>query len=115
VFVLIDNDGGAIFHMLPVREHEPHFSRYFATPHGLDLRHAAEMHGVALTDVEVAEIEDALEAALAAGRTAILRVRSDRDLNHRRHREIADAVPREVLASLETTHDPPRPETDDQA
>ena len=43
VFVLIDNNGGGIFHMLPVAEHEPDFTRLIATPHGLDLSHAAAL------------------------------------------------------------------------
>ncbi len=36
IFVVVNNDGGGIFHTLPVREHEPAFTRFFATPHGLD-------------------------------------------------------------------------------
>ena len=50
VFVVIDNDGGGIFHMLPIAEHDPHFTRYFATPHGIDPRHAAEAHGLDFID-----------------------------------------------------------------
>ncbi len=100
IFVLLDNDGGGIFHMLPVRDHEPHFTRLFATPHGLDFRHAAALHGIALHDVEGAGLGPALARALADGRTCVLRVRGDRDVNARRHREVADAVARSVRATL---------------
>jgi 2-succinyl-5-enolpyruvyl-6-hydroxy-3-cyclohexene-1-carboxylate synthase len=100
VFVLVDNDGGGIFHMLPVRDHEPHFTRLFATPHGLDFRHAAALHGISLRDVDAAGLGAALTDALAAGRTCILRVRGDRDTNARRHREVAEAVARSVRAAL---------------
>lgn len=100
VFVMIDNDGGGIFHMLPVREHEPEFTRFFATPHGLDLRHAAAMHGVSFQDVDVAGVAGAVGAALAGGATTILRVRSERSTNERRHREVAEAVARSVREAL---------------
>jgi 2-succinyl-5-enolpyruvyl-6-hydroxy-3-cyclohexene-1-carboxylate synthase len=100
VFVLVDNDGGGIFHMLPVRNHEPHFTRLFATPHGLDFRHAAALHGISLRDVDAPGLGAALTDAVAAGRTCILRVRSDRDANARRHREAAEAVARSVRATL---------------
>ena len=100
VFVLVDNDGGGIFHMLPVREHEPHFTRFFATPHGLDLRHAADLHGIPFEDVDVAGVAGALTQALAAGGTRIVRVRTERSANQRRHREIADAVAGSVRAAL---------------
>lgn len=46
VFVVVNNDGGGIFHMLPIAEHEPDFTPYFATPHGLDLSRAAALFGV---------------------------------------------------------------------
>ncbi len=100
VFVLIDNDGGGIFHMLPVREHEPYFTPYFATPHGLDFSHAARLHGIPLDDVPPADVGDALSRALADGATRILRVRTDREQNRIRHRAVADAVTRAVRASL---------------
>lgn len=101
VFVLIDNDGGGIFHMLPVREHEPHFTPYFATPHGLDLRHAAALHGIAFEDVAVEDVGEALARAVAAGTTRVLRVRTARAANRRRHAEVAAAVAAKVAQALE--------------
>jgi len=101
VFVLIDNDGGGIFHMLPVREQEPHFSRYFATPHGLDFGFAAEMHGVPLFDVDGQNVSAEVRSAVDVGRTSILRIRTDRAVNQRRHAEVAEAVARQVPATLE--------------
>lgn len=100
IFVLIDNDGGGIFHMLPVAGQEPHFTPLVATPHGLDLRHAAEMHGLALHDVTITGLEGALEEAVAAGETVVLRVRTDRAMNHIRRKEIAEAVARSVREVL---------------
>jgi 2-succinyl-5-enolpyruvyl-6-hydroxy-3-cyclohexene-1-carboxylate synthase len=100
VFVLVDNDGGGIFHSLPIAEHEPHFTRYFATPHGLDFAHAAALHEIEIEDVEVAELADPLEAAIAAGDTKILRVRCDRAVSHRRRLELVETVQRGVREAL---------------
>lgn len=100
VFVLVDNDGGGIFHMLPVREHEPHFTRFFATPHGLDLQHAARMHGVPFQDVDGPGLVGALGKALEAGGTHVLRVRTDRGKAQARRRDIIDAVVRSVRTVL---------------
>ena len=93
VFVVVDNDGGGIFHMLPIRHFEPVFTPYFATPHGLDFRHAARMYGLPFTDVTTPEeLEAAVAAAVARPGTEVLRVRTDREANRLRHREVRDRV-----------------------
>jgi len=100
VFVLVDNDGGGIFHALPIAEHEPDFTTYFATPHGLDFGHTAALHGIGLDDVAMPGLRGALEAAIRAGRTTILRVKSERVANRRRHAEVVDAVARSLRDAL---------------
>jgi 2-succinyl-5-enolpyruvyl-6-hydroxy-3-cyclohexene-1-carboxylate synthase len=96
VFVLIDNDGGGIFHRLPISGHEPHFTRFFATPHGIDFEHVAQAQGIRFSDVEIGDTGAALRRALSHGHSAVLRVRTDREANHRRHLEVEDAVARSV-------------------
>jgi 2-succinyl-5-enolpyruvyl-6-hydroxy-3-cyclohexene-1-carboxylate synthase len=103
VFVLIDNDGGGIFHMLPVAERDPAFTKYFATPHGLDFRHLAKMHDIEFSDVEIDALGAALVVALESARTCILRVRTDRESNVRRHREVSDSVTEAVRSALTST------------
>ena len=100
-FVLIDNDGGGIFHELPIAAHEPHFTRYFATPHGLDFRHAAELHGLDVEDVAIADLAGSLEKAIATEGTRILRVRSERSASHQRRVDLAQAVSKSVRQALE--------------
>ena len=93
VFVVVDNDGGGIFHMIPIRDFEPVFTPYFATPHGLDFRHAARMYGLPFTDVTTPEeLEAAVAEAVARPGTEVIRVRTDRDTNRLRHREVRDRV-----------------------
>ena len=101
VFVLIDNDGGGIFHLLPIAEHDPAFTKYFATPHGLDFQHAAEMYDIVFTDSEIDALDSALAIGLESGRTCIVRVRTNRETNMRRHREVSVAVTEAVQKALE--------------
>jgi 2-succinyl-5-enolpyruvyl-6-hydroxy-3-cyclohexene-1-carboxylate synthase len=101
VFVLVDNDGGGLFQALPIAAHEPHFTRFFVTPHGLDFGHAAELHGLSVSDVPVLDLGDALEGALRERKTTILRVRSERVASQEKRdalvKAVSDAV-REALA-----------------
>ena len=97
VFVLVDNDGGGIFHMLPIREFEPVFTPYFATPHGLDFRHAARMYGLRFTDAESpAELEEVLAEGVGRRGAEVVRVRTDRERNLWSHRRVQTEVARAV-------------------
>ncbi|MDX6668969.1 MAG: 2-succinyl-5-enolpyruvyl-6-hydroxy-3-cyclohexene-carboxylate synthase, partial [Solirubrobacteraceae bacterium] len=93
VVVLLNNDGGGIFHFLPVAGEQDAFEEHVATPHGLDFAHAAELYGCAH---EIASDPDgfgeALERALAAERSTIIEVRTDREANVALHRRVWDAV-----------------------
>ena len=46
VIVLLNNDGGGIFHFLPVEREGADFEEHVATPHGLDFAHAAALYGL---------------------------------------------------------------------
>jgi 2-succinyl-5-enolpyruvyl-6-hydroxy-3-cyclohexene-1-carboxylate synthase len=100
--VLLDNDGGGIFHFLPVsKTHPPEdFERHVATPHGLDFAHAAALYGCDHERAEDPEgFRTALDRALASERTTIVAVRTDREANVSLHREVWDAVARSVRAA----------------
>lgn len=101
VFVVINNDGGGIFHMLPIRDHEPEFTRYFAAPHGLDFRHVAELYGISYRRADhPSDTADALAHVLAGTGPRILEVRSDRDANQHGREAVVDAVRKAVGALL---------------
>ena len=100
VFVVINNDGGGIFHMLPIRDHEPEFTRYFAAPHGLDFRKVAELYGISYHRVEHPnDAADALVDVLAGTGPRILEVRSDPDQNRHGREAVVEAV-REAVGAL---------------
>ena len=92
--VLIDNDGGGIFEFLPVSGRGRGLrARTSSTPHGLDFAHAAALYGCGFERAEDLEgFRAALGRALAADRTTIVAVRTDREANVRLHRDIWTAV-----------------------
>ena len=93
VIVLIDNDGGGIFHFLPVEREGADFEQHVATPHGLEFAHAATLYGCGHERVQNPEtFRDALDRALAAEATTILEVRTDRAENVELHRRVWQAV-----------------------
>ena len=91
--VVINNDGGGIFHFLPVSDQGDAFEEHIATPHGLDFAAAAALYGLDHTRADTAaELTDAL------GRPGIVEVRTDRAENLALHRRLADAVLEAVRA-----------------
>ena len=92
VFVVPNNDGGAIFSFLPQRE-LPEFEQLFATPHGMEL--SAICRAANAGHELIGRADDLLPAvarARAAGGVHIIEVPSDRDENVRRHAEVHEAV-----------------------
>ena len=67
VIVLLDNDGGGIFEFLPVAGAGEEYVEHIATPHGLDLGHAAALFGLDHQRVAAPErFREVLDTALAS-------------------------------------------------
>lgn len=91
--VVLNNDGGGIFHFLPVADEGGAFVEHVATPHGLDFSRAAALYGCAYERAAtIAQLRAALKRALAAADTTIIEVRTDRERNLALHRRVAEAV-----------------------
>lgn len=94
--VVIDNDGGGIFHFLPQSDAlgAEEFEALFGTPRGLDPARVAALFDLPHRRLEsLAELPD----ALAAG--GLISVRTDRRANVAAHRRVAARV-RAALAGL---------------
>jgi 2-succinyl-5-enolpyruvyl-6-hydroxy-3-cyclohexene-1-carboxylate synthase len=102
-FVVVNNDGGGIFHTLPVRAFDPAFTRFFATPHGLDFRHAAELYQLSFRRAEsLRGFREALLELVSSGAPFLLEVPTRREEGHARRGEILAEV-RRAVEGLEGT------------
>ncbi len=95
--VLLNNDGGGIFHFLPVAGETDAFEEHVATPHGLDFAHAAALYDCGFERPEtLPEFRAAVEASVSATKTTIIEVRTNRVENLELHRRAADAALRAI-------------------
>ncbi len=88
--IVINNDGGGIFHFLPQAEAlgEEEFEALLGTPRGLEVERAASLFRVPYRAVEALE---ELPARLAAG-SGLIEVVVDRQASVEQHRRLAAAV-----------------------
>ena len=76
VIVLLNNNGGAIFDMLPQASDDPYFERLFLTPQDVEFGAAAQAFGVPHRLVEtVAEFDAAYDEALGVPGISLVEVR----------------------------------------
>ncbi len=98
VIVVIDNDGGGIFSMLPQASLDHNeFELLFGTPHGLDLEVIARASGAGVRTVDSARVlVPAINEAAATGGVQFVRVRVQRQ----RAPELRAEVSRTVSTAL---------------
>jgi 2-succinyl-5-enolpyruvyl-6-hydroxy-3-cyclohexene-1-carboxylate synthase len=99
--VVIDNDGGGIFHKLPIESFDPPFTEQFKTPHGLDLSATEGLYDLTFETVGVDEFHSAYVDATGSAGTTVLAVEFDAEASHRTREAIRERVLDRVLA--ETT------------
>jgi glycosyltransferase involved in cell wall biosynthesis len=93
IIVLLNNDGGGIFHFLPVAREGDAFEEHVATPHGLDFAHAAALYGCGYEQPEdAASLNAAVAASIERAGTTIIEVKTDRQANLALHRRMAEAA-----------------------
>src|SRR5690606_25453843 len=95
--VVVNNDGGGIFSMLPQASLRDPFERVFGTPHGVDLGYVAAATHTPYTLVE--DISE-LPKALRGDGVRIVEVRTDREANALVHARLKDAAQEAVRAAL---------------
>jgi len=94
---IVNNDGGGIFHFLPVAQQQVPFESLFGTPHGCRFEGVASMFGLPYARATTrAQAMEALAKAWAIDGPAIVELATDRAANLDRHRalqaEVAEAV-----------------------
>jgi len=127
--VLINNDGGGIFHKLPVESFEPPFTGSFKTPHGLAFEPLSALYGLEYVRIDARDAtsdttgdttsdtaaadtgEDDPAAALAAAYTRahetdgshLIEVRTDAEASQRTRERFLTAVERAVHGGTESS------------
>jgi len=91
--VLVNNDGGGIFHMLPIEGFDPPFTSQFKTPHGLDFEPLGALYGFAFERVGSLEaFEESYRASLASVGTQVIEVSVDSEASHRAREAIQERI-----------------------
>ncbi len=90
--VLVNNDGGGIFEMLPIADFESVFEQ-FETPHGLDFAPTGELYGFEFVRPDCrAAFRDAYRASLDSDGTQVIEVSFDSGASHRFREEVHERV-----------------------
>lgn len=80
--LLLNNNGGGIFHFLPVAGFPEHFEKLQATPHNLDLSAAKDLFGLDWQIINSPQEAQELFMKSGTGKPQVLEYRSDRRRNH---------------------------------
>jgi len=82
--VLIDNDGGGIFHRLPIEEFDPPFTEQFRTPHGLDFAPTGDLYDLDFRRVADGNtFESAFAESITSEGTQVIATTFDAEASHR--------------------------------
>ncbi len=101
VILVLDDDGGGIFSLLPIAEQGEAvgFERLFATPHGLDLVRVAALFELDYARVtSTQELDEALSSGLRRGGISLVHVPLDREQNQACFRKLLERIVTEVDA-----------------
>ncbi|WP_338739468.1 2-succinyl-5-enolpyruvyl-6-hydroxy-3-cyclohexene-1-carboxylic-acid synthase [Haloplanus salilacus] len=91
--VVINNDGGGIFHRLPIESFDPPFTESFKTPHGMEFDPVADLYDldhVAVSDR--ASFCDAYAESVASDGTDVIEVRTDAEASQRTRERLLEAT-----------------------
>jgi 2-succinyl-5-enolpyruvyl-6-hydroxy-3-cyclohexene-1-carboxylate synthase len=90
--VVVNNDGGGIFHMLPIVDFEPPFTEQFVTPHGLDFAATEALYDLSFTRVPEAEFRETYAASVASEGTQVIEIETDAEASHRVRERLKERV-----------------------
>jgi len=93
--VLLNNDGGGIFHKLPIESFDPPFTEQFKTPHGLDFGPTGDIYGL---EFRRADSEADVVAAIEATGPTVVEVQTDAADSHRVRDRLHDRVCQELAS-----------------
>jgi 2-succinyl-5-enolpyruvyl-6-hydroxy-3-cyclohexene-1-carboxylate synthase len=94
--VCINNDGGGIFRLLPIEDHDT-FEEWFRTPHGLDFEGSADIYDIDFARTQDREgFRDLYAESVGSDGTQVIEVVTDSERSHADR----EALQERVLAEL---------------
>ncbi|MBW2658363.1 MAG: 2-succinyl-5-enolpyruvyl-6-hydroxy-3-cyclohexene-1-carboxylic-acid synthase [Deltaproteobacteria bacterium] len=97
--IVINNDGGGIFSLLPVAEYagEANFDQFFTTPHGLSFQAAAELYGLDYLKADsLSQFSSFLQSSLRNRGTGVIELSVDLAAGVAMQRRLIDLVVRNI-------------------
>jgi len=87
--ILLNNDGGGIFNLLPIAKFADTFEEFFGTAHGLDFSPLVTAYACEYTLIkDWQHLREAVISSLSATGTQVLEVKTNRDRNRQLHFDI---------------------------
>jgi 2-succinyl-5-enolpyruvyl-6-hydroxy-3-cyclohexene-1-carboxylate synthase len=91
--VLVDNDGGGIFHKLPIEQFDPPFTEQFKTPHGLDFEPTGDLYDLEFERCQnLSSFVETFTESVDTPGTQVLAVEFDSESSHRFREQIHERV-----------------------
>ncbi len=95
--ILLNNDGGGIFHKLPIESYDPPFTDLFRTPHSINFSGCKDVYNLDYANVNtLVEFRSELEAVQHSSSGSVIEVNVDAEKSHR-HRE---SLKNDVIGSV---------------
>ncbi|MFK7736335.1 MAG: 2-succinyl-5-enolpyruvyl-6-hydroxy-3-cyclohexene-1-carboxylic-acid synthase [Pirellulaceae bacterium] len=92
IIVVINNQGGHIFDLLPIRESK-HFEQFFNTPHDFQFDGVAKMFGLPFKRVsQMDDFKEAYQIAASLNQSQVIEVATDRRTNIETRQRITKAI-----------------------
>ncbi len=87
--VVLQNRGGGIFHMLPIREHDPPFTPYVVMPHAVDFAAVAQAAGIPHRPIASLDVlREALDVGFGVPGIQMLELAVEREQNWERRNAV---------------------------
>jgi 2-succinyl-5-enolpyruvyl-6-hydroxy-3-cyclohexene-1-carboxylate synthase len=96
--VLVNNDGGGIFHRLPIESFDPPFTEAFRTPHGLDFEPTGDLYDLDYAAVDDREsFRDVYAESVGSDGTGVIEVRTDAEASQRTRERLVEETVAELV------------------
>lgn len=91
--ILLNNDGGGIFNLLPIAKYTDTFEEFFGTAHGLDFAPIAQAYECQFISIQNWQhFRESVQNSLSTKGTQVLEIKSDRQRNKDLHLQIWQQV-----------------------